>query len=429
MKIRRKTSECANCKSLLNEVYNYCPICGQENTINTVSFNMLVADFFNTFFALDSKFAKSVKPFLFQPGFLTNQYLDGKRVTFAHPLRFYLIISLFFFFVFSIATKKSIGDNPDKAVVMTSVSLDKIDGLDAVELAKLKEVLGKSRIKTIERDLKGAELINIQKALDRNLTKAERSQLIMALDSTTLRSLKLIPELQILDSLKNSNRPLPLDSATLEVDTISTSDEKSDAEGIDINLDEGDPNIFKVIGMIDYEKIEELKNDLTISDNQIYDSLKLEKLSSLEEHIVRQIIRVNRTDETLFAEFITKNLPLMMLLLIPIFAVVLKLLYVRRKYLYIMHLIHALHLHTFAYFFYGVGLIVITFFVEDEDLDNYIGISAFLIVSTYAFISFLRVYKQHWFKTLIKFNLTGAIYITCIFVFFLAELLISFLLF
>ena len=72
-------------------------MCGQENTDNNVSFNMLIADFFNTFFALDSKFAKSFWPFLFRPGSLTNLYVSGKRMTYAHPLRLYLIASLFFF--------------------------------------------------------------------------------------------------------------------------------------------------------------------------------------------------------------------------------------------------------------------------------------------------------------------------------------------
>ena len=162
MKIRRKTNECPNCKALLDEVYNYCPICGQENTDNTVSFNMLVADFFNTFFALDSKFAKSVKPFLFQPGFLTNQYLTGKRMTFAHPFRFYLIISLFFFFVFTIATKKSVEDSEDKegGIVRTTYNLKNIDGLDEAEIVKLRNTLGKDRIKTIEQDMNGGKLIN-----------------------------------------------------------------------------------------------------------------------------------------------------------------------------------------------------------------------------------------------------------------------------
>ena len=428
MKIRRKTNECPNCKALLDEVYNYCTICVQEHTDNTLSFNMLVADFFNTFFALDSKFAKSVKPFLFQPGFLTNQYLTGKRMTFAHPFRFYLIISLFFFFVFTIATKKSVEDSEDKegGIVRTTYNLKNIDGLDEAEIVKLRNTLGKDRIKTIEQDMNGGKLINVQKALERNLTEKEKEELLAVLDSSALRALKFIPELTILDSLKNIETS-PIDMLKVKPDTTSMKEDEPD-DDVNINLDGEDHNIFKVLGMIDFEKMNELKNDLTITDNQIYDSLNLKNLTGFEEHVIRQLIRVNRTDETLFAEFIAKNLPLMMLLLIPIFAIVIKLLYIRRKHLYIMHLIHALHLHTFAYFLYGISLIAMLN-IDDEDYASYIGIGAFLIVSTYAFISFLRVYKQGWFKTLVKFNLTGATYVTCIFVFFLVELVISFLLF
>ncbi|MEM9857925.1 MAG: DUF3667 domain-containing protein [Bacteroidota bacterium] len=427
MKIRRKTNECLNCGSLLNNVYNFCPICGQENTTNNVSFNMLVADFFNTFFALDSKFAKSIKPFLIRPGFLTNQYLNGKRATFAHPLRFYLIVSLFFFFVFTIVTKESIEANTDNAIVKTSIDIDKIKGLDKKEIEQIKLVLGEDQLLKIERDMKGAKLVNLQKALERNITPSEKKELITVLDSTTLRALALIPKLSLLDSLKSAQDSIEVETENSQDTTLTSA--KSEDESLDINMgDEDDNGFFDILGKIDYEKIEELKNDLTITDNQIYDSLELENISDFQEHIVRQIIRVNRTDNTLFVEFITKNLPLMMLLLIPIFALVLKLLYVRRKHLYIVHLIHALHLHTFAYFLYGISLIALLN-IEDEDLSSYVGIASFLIVSTYAFVSFLRVYKQHWFKTLIKFNMTGAIYMTCIFVFFLAELLISFLLF
>ncbi len=162
MKIRRKTSECANCGALLDKVYNYCPICGQEYTDNTVSFNMLVADFFNTFFALDSKFAKSVKPFLFSPGHLTNLYIHGKRMTYAHPLRFYLIVSLFFFFVFTLATKRSMEDDPDNRIIKTSYDMDDVDELDSTDIVVLKSTLGEERIKTIQQDMGGVRLLNLR---------------------------------------------------------------------------------------------------------------------------------------------------------------------------------------------------------------------------------------------------------------------------
>src|SRR5262249_23815643 len=51
----------------------------------------------------------------------------------------------------------------------------------------------------------------------------------------------------------------------------------------------------------------------------------------------------------LFISTLFSNLPYMMLCCIPLFAFVLKILYIRRRIFYIDHLIYALHIHTFAY--------------------------------------------------------------------------------
>src|SRR4029079_8748783 len=59
----------------------------------------------------------------------------------------------------------------------------------------------------------------------------------------------------------------------------------------------------------------------------------------------------------LFIRTLFSNLPYMMLCCIPLFALVLKLLYVRRRIFYIDHLIYALHIHSF--FYAAVMLIVL----------------------------------------------------------------------
>jgi len=48
----------------------------------------------------------------------------------------------------------------------------------------------------------------------------------------------------------------------------------------------------------------------------------------------------------LFIATLFSNLPYMMLCCIPLFAFVLKILYLRRHIFYIDHLIYALHIHT-----------------------------------------------------------------------------------
>src|SRR5438876_7376676 len=59
----------------------------------------------------------------------------------------------------------------------------------------------------------------------------------------------------------------------------------------------------------------------------------------------------------LFIATLFSNLPYMMLCCIPLFALVLKILYLRRHIFYIDHLIYALHIHTF--FYTAVMLIVL----------------------------------------------------------------------
>jgi hypothetical protein len=180
---------------------------------------------------------------------------------------------------------------------------------------------------------------------------------------------------------------------------------------------------------------DELKENKDISDQQVYDSIYIGKASSFEQLVARQRIKVERTEMEYFAGYALKNLPLMMFLMLPIFALLLKLLYIRRNVLYIKHLIHALHLHAFAYLFYGLTLLITFYFIDDQDvsdsnaLGDWVNLFSFVLVSTYAYISFMKVYKQHWFKTLIKFNIHGLLYASLLMLFFAVEMAISFLMF
>ena len=150
-------------------------------------------------------------------------------------------------------------------------------------------------------------------------------------------------------------------------------------------------------------------------------------------HFNQQVRKVFENDEG-FKGFVLGNLPLMMFILIPLFAGVLKFIYVRRKHLYIKHVIHALHVHAFAYFVYGIALLILFKLITPEVFPNidhaqWRGILAFIFfvgVSTYVFVSFKKVYQQHWFKTLLKFNIVGIIYGFFLNTFFAIELFISF---
>ena len=101
MRNRRKSDHCLNCHLELDELYNYCPQCGQENTDNRVTVRQLLRDLFDNYINLDSRLGRSLLPFLFKPGHLTRSFNEGNRVTYVHPVRFYFIISVIYFFTFA----------------------------------------------------------------------------------------------------------------------------------------------------------------------------------------------------------------------------------------------------------------------------------------------------------------------------------------
>lgn len=157
-----------------------------------------------------------------------------------------------------------------------------------------------------------------------------------------------------------------------------------------------------------------LADDESLTADQVADSLKIGENESLKRLAVKRAVRLRRSDKEAVASYVIKNLSVMMFILLPIFAFILKVLYTRSRILYIQHLIHSLHLHSFAYLIYGIGLLLFNY-VLDNGMINFLS---FFIVSLYAYLSFLNVYRQRWFKTLVKFFMVGCIYSFLILVFY-----------
>ena len=45
----------------------------------------------------DSRLWRTIAPLLFRPGFLTQQFLQGRRASYLPPFRLYIVVSLLFF--------------------------------------------------------------------------------------------------------------------------------------------------------------------------------------------------------------------------------------------------------------------------------------------------------------------------------------------
>ena len=132
----------------------------------------------------------------------------------------------------------------------------------------------------------------------------------------------------------------------------------------------------------------------------------------IETH-AKEKIGEHGTNLQLFVKTLISNLPYMMLCCIPLFALVLKLLYVRRKVFYIDHLIYALHIHSFAYLA-TILIILATIGLNRVASGADVGwIIALLWIAFAAqiFLSIRRVYRQSWFISVFKFFFGGFVYL------------------
>ncbi len=94
----REEKVCLNCGAQVAE--KFCSHCGQENREPEETFGDLVNHFFADITHYDSKFFISLKDLLFRPGFLTREYLAGRRARYLNPVRMYVFISFTFFLVY-----------------------------------------------------------------------------------------------------------------------------------------------------------------------------------------------------------------------------------------------------------------------------------------------------------------------------------------
>ena len=97
---QRTEPDCLNCGTIV--VGRYCQSCGQENIEVKETFLQIVYHFIADITHFDGKLIQTVRLLIGKPGFLTKEYVAGKRFRYIHPIRMYIFISaVFFLFIFS----------------------------------------------------------------------------------------------------------------------------------------------------------------------------------------------------------------------------------------------------------------------------------------------------------------------------------------
>ncbi len=125
---QRKETNCLNCDVQVDG--RYCKNCGQENIEPKQTFWGLITHFFNDVTHFDSKLWATLKPLVTKPGFLTEEYVKGRRVKYIDPVRMYLFISFAFFaMMFSLQSERkyiSKETHPRRVFLIDSVRHSKL---------------------------------------------------------------------------------------------------------------------------------------------------------------------------------------------------------------------------------------------------------------------------------------------------------------
>ncbi len=113
-----------------------------------------------------------------------------------------------------------------------------------------------------------------------------------------------------------------------------------------------------------------------------------------------------KADPSLVFDKMVEHRPKLIFLLMPMFALLLKLLYIRSNVLYIKHLVFSFYMHSFLFFvFFIIDLLKLTGF---SVLQSYSGVLN-IVIPPYLYAGMVQAYGQTRWKTAVKMILlTGA---------------------
>jgi uncharacterized protein DUF3667 len=135
------TWSCTNChEQLLNG--RYCSKCGQRHEPHIHSLREFLSEATEVITHADSRLWRTLAPLLFRPGFLTREFLRGRRARYLPPFRLYIVASVIFFLIASTGVHKAaflqVGteDGVPKSFKVDVAQLDALEKLQPVVAPK-----------------------------------------------------------------------------------------------------------------------------------------------------------------------------------------------------------------------------------------------------------------------------------------------------
>jgi hypothetical protein len=333
----RKEKNCLNCGAAV--IGRYCHVCGQENVEPKETFWHLLTHFFNDITHFDGKFFITLKDLLFKPGFLSKEYMTGRRASYLNPVRMYVFTSAIFFLLFFsfFKSKESIKIAP----TINGKTLGQIDKMDSSTFAKFTARIDE------ESDKPGHPM-----------TREEFKRYV----DTVFKI--------FLDTSSGLHFTGAEQTSVKEFDSLQHTSAREHS-WLKRRL------IYKELGL-----------------NEKYHNNKLEIFNAIKEAWMH-------------------SLPQMLWISLPLLALILKVMYVRRKkFYYVSHIIFSIHLYVFLFI---AQLILLSISKLNKTLDlgflSFISVVLTLGLFVYGYLALKNFYCQSWIKTFFKFLLINISYI------------------
>lgn len=402
----RKEKDCLNCQATL--IGRYCHNCGQENLEPKETVWHLVQHFFNDITHFDGKFFATVRYLLRKPGFLSTEYVKGRRASYLNPIRMYVFTSaIFFIILYSISQGKY---KPE----------EKVNVVRLRSLMDLKKKLGEDQRKlSLTSDADERE--DLQNGVDH--LRMEVGEIKKTYGDTTTRKFtdKEVTSLLIegiTDSLEQAGLPIASRSRLKRALNYATHPNMGSNF---FGLDQGRYNT-----VAEYDSSERALPD-SLRDGWLKHLLTV-RLVQVQEEFHRDPARFKER----FWENLLHSIPKILFWSLPFFALILNALYFRHKkeFYYVDHGIFTIHVYvaTFLLLLACMLLSIVTDWVGKAWFGIITDILIFGIC-VYNFIYLYKAmrgfYKQRRLKTLVKYFIVCSVAFVINLILFLIFLLLS----
>lgn len=375
-------AHCENCGSPLYG--EHCYACGQPTKGLVRHFSSITGDALDTLFNVDGRLLRTLPALLLKPGFLTREYFEGHRVRYVSPVRLFVFLCIVTFFAAKLASP--------------SFNLDgsRTDGATTAQPSAQGDGNG------------GFAELDTPAAVE-----ARRAEALAGID-TAKKEAAMVPGMGLVMDKAREELNADADGRLAELAAAERSPppkvaphadpEASSGPGLSVS-DDGDAPTINLNG-----KPWDAKTNPLVIESLPEGANRW--LNAQIGHVPSNWKRI-REDPDLLRNAFYSALPTALFLLVPVFALLLKALYLFKKRLYMEHLVVALHGHAFV----CVALLALMALTSIEAL---LGAPAWLSaplgwlewalmlwVPVYLWLHLKRVYGQGVLMTTLKFGVLG----------------------